>query len=186
MKIKLTTRTLIFTLLIIGTSSFAQTKNIVGQHFKYQGEPIHPKLVKEFTPWVSDEKPITTSVDIAAAFKSNEYYASVISDKSGHVSFEDEDDSFSYIWLGKLDNEVHVVRTFDKMIGGSGIFQDLLFIKFNTQEFDLNGETYEQTIMTLVKSYKLGDRTHPEIKILSDSVIINTPLDHDKKVVVKF
>ena len=183
MKIKFIIGVFLFSLLT-SASSFGQTKRIA-ENFKYKGEPINPKLVMEFIPWVSDEKPITISVDIAAAFKTNEYYAEV-SEESDLVGFANEEEVFYYNWLGELDNGIHVVKTINVMVGGSGRFQDLLFIKFHTQDFDLNGEIYEQVIMTLVKSYRLGDRTNPKITVLKDKVIIDKPLDYEKKVVVEF
>ena len=183
MKIKLIIGVLLFSLLT-SVSSLGQTKHIA-ENFKYKGEPINPKLVMEFIPWVSDEKPVTISVDIAAAFKTNEYYGEV-SEESDGIGFANEEEVFYYNWLGELDNGIHVVETINVMVGGSGRFQDLLFFKFHTQEFDLNGEIYEQVLMTLVKSYRLGDRTYPKITVLNDKVIINKPLDHDKEVVVEF
>lgn len=172
--------------LLVCISCMGQSEEKEIHDFSYQDQPIHPKLVMEFVPWASDDKPITISVDVAAAYNSNEYFADLIYDKGGNIGFQDENDNFSYKWLGVLDNGVHVVQTSNVMVGVSGVFKELLFIKLHTQEFDLNGEIYEQMIMTLVKSYLLGDRTNPEISVLSDKVIINKPLDHDKEVVVQF
>ena len=170
---------------LINTLFFCQTKNIE-QQFTYKNKPIHPKLVKELIPWISDEKPVTVAVDVAAAFQTNEYFADVIVEKEGYIKFQENDEIFWYEWLGKLDNGIHVVRTFDASVDGSGVFQDLLFIKFHTQEFDLNGKIYEQVIMTLVKSYGLGDRIYPQIDIFNDKVIINKLPNHEKEIIIKF
>jgi len=94
------------------------------ESFTYKGEPIHPKLVKEFNSWISDPGlPTTISVDIAAPHR-NEYfddYASV--NEYGAVTFRNEERGyFCYRWLGKLDNGIHVLNTSDS----GGVFLHVL------------------------------------------------------------
>ena len=43
------------------------------EHFTYRGKAIHPGLVNEFEPWISDLNPVTIVVDVSASYDSNEY-----------------------------------------------------------------------------------------------------------------
>jgi len=44
-------------------------------HFTYNKQSIHPGLIAEFNPWISDSwKPVTISVDVSVAYGANEYF----------------------------------------------------------------------------------------------------------------
>jgi hypothetical protein len=86
--------------------------------FFYNGEPIHPGLLKQFIPWASDRRPTTITVDVAAAYQSNQYHQQVTY-KYKIASITDTADCyltkasfyFSYEYLGRLSNGLHVIRT---------------------------------------------------------------------------
>lgn len=84
--------------------------------FFYNNLPIHPSVIKKFIPSLSDNwKPKVVSVDIAAAFGSNEFYDTFewkVVNKIVSCCISDQDGSnFAYHWLGKLDNGLHVIKT---------------------------------------------------------------------------
>lgn len=142
--------------------------------FTYQGKPIHPKLVEEFSVWLSDKRnPITVSVDVKEAFNINEYYEEVIKQENGLIRYNREEGVyFAYEWLGKLDNGLNVLRIFDAG-GGSGIFQSLFFIKFDLGEgYTDEGEKYQRLLMSIVRSYTLGDRSSAQVELKGDKVVV--------------
>src|SRR6266404_836572 len=103
--------------------------------FRFHGKPIHPLLIKQFEPWISDARPpITVEVNLTAAWDSNEYAAGFKTDSNGVVSINlPEGASYAYRHLGRLRDGIHVLRTSDSG-GGSGVFEALLFVRFRTNK----------------------------------------------------
>lgn len=153
--------------------------------FFYNGEPISPELVNEFLPWLSDRSPTTITVDVVAAYQSNEYYET-IEYKDSIARVTHGEDIYDYKYLGKLKNGMHVVD-FCQGGSGSGIFETLLFISFKIRKnFDDRGKLSDQLLMTLEKSYIVGDRWNAKITLSKNTVIIDKPINSDSAVVLNF
>ena len=168
--------------------------------FTYNGKPIHPFVVKEFSNWLSDNRPpMITTVDVVAAFDTNKYQGSTIEKRDNWWFAESKEidgditiyESFGYHWLGKLANGVHVLET-GSSGGGSGFFMDLMFIKFSEGEIFWENKKEKQLLMTIVGTYSLGDRYEGDIKINGDKVFIPASADqrgggsNDKNIELKF
>jgi hypothetical protein len=149
--------------------------------FTYNGKPIHPFLIYEFSNWMSDSRPpMITTVDVAAAFDSNKYQQSTIEkredwlfstkEKNVHEDYK-EVDMFGYHWLGTLANGIHVVEI-GYGGGGSGFFMDLIFIKFFEGEITWENKKEKQLLMSIVGIHSLGDRYEGDIKVFPNKVFI--------------
>lgn len=152
------------------TSNISQSLEELNQTFKYKGKYINPRAIQDLTAWVSDREPGSVAVDVEGTFDSNRYY--------GHYENQDglifidltqesiEDlGSFSYRYLGRLANGLHVLRTFYHA-GGSGIFQEILLLEGLIDfEYDADGKHNEKLILKRRGSYGLGDRYAGKIKI---------------------
>lgn len=148
--------------------------------FSYNGKPIHPFLVQKFSNWMSDNRPpVVTTVDVVAAFDTNEYQQSTIEKRDAWLfSTHDEVvggvreyESFGYHWLGRLANGIHVIES-GVSGGGSGFFVDLMFIKFSEGEITWENKKEKQLLMSIVGIYTLGDRYEGDIKVFPDKVFI--------------
>jgi len=98
--------------------------------FTYKGEPIHPGLIEAFQNSLADYRPpMVVTVDVGAAFQSNAYYEKVEKDNDQRISIKrpEENGQFSYQYLGRLQNDIHVLLVQDKT-GGTGAFSNLTFI----------------------------------------------------------
>lgn len=153
--------------------------------FFYNGEPISPELVNEFLPWLSDENPITITVDVVAAYQTNEYNGAIeYNDSIAKVIYGEN--IFEYKYLGKLKNGIHVVD-FYRGESNSGIFETLLFISFRIRKnFDDSEKLSDQLLMSLEKSYIVGDRQNAKITLTKNTVIIDRPINSDAEVVINF
>lgn len=153
--------------------------NEVNQSFTYKGKPMHPFLLGTFENWSSDgSAPIVTVVDVAAAYDTNQYPLDEIKAENGWIgAIQDEDDNqpgfeqFSYKWLGKINDDIHVVEIGNSG-GGSGFFMDLYFVKFSKAVINVDEQSHDQILMHIVRKYPLGDRYEGEIKISANKVFI--------------
>jgi len=167
----------IFSCLLIAQAFASLGLDEASAKFTYKGKPIHPGLVQEFSSWISDPGvPTTISVDIAAPHR-NEYNEDEVEMKdNGWVCRSEEDgSSFCYKWLGKLKNDLHVLQVADSG-GGSGVFYDLFFVKFDTGEgYTSEGEKYPRLLMSIIRTYGLGDRYDGKVRVYTDKVIVGIP-----------
>lgn len=168
--------------------------------FTYNGKSIHPFIVKEFSNWLSDNRPpMITTVDVAAAFDTNKYQDSKVEKRDNWWFAESEEmdgdirlyESFGYHWIGRLANGVHVLET-GSSGGGSGFFMDLMFVKFSEREIFWENKKEKQLLMTIVGMHSLGDRYEGEIKINGNKVFILASADqrgggsNDKDIELEF
>lgn len=167
---------ILFLCVSVAQADFLEQLNEAGEYFTYENKPIHPGLVKEFASWISDPgQPTTITVDIAADH-GNEYFDDAVTiENDNNVCLHDspEPGYFCYKWLGKLDNGFHVLITKDSG-GGTGVFTDLLFISFQSDEgYTADGARYPRLLMSVERIYPLGDRFAGEIKINGNRVKID-------------
>ncbi len=141
--------------------------------FTFRGEPIHPKLVHEFEAWLSDDTPpITTTLDIAAAFDTNEYCEKVETTQDGFVHFTDGDGWYAYKPLGQMDDGTHVLLT-EANGGGSGSFMNLVFVHLDEDKaMTPQGSSYTRVLMSVDGRFALGDRDDASIEVLADRVVV--------------
>jgi hypothetical protein len=140
----------------------------------WQGSVVHPGCIGEFRTELSDAKAIVVAVDLDACRGSNRYSASY--ETAGRVlRWRDPDGdgggSFQYEHLGVLSNGVHVVRIAESG-GGSGVFQDLLFLRLGEARVTEDGRERVRHTLTLVGSETLGDRARVTVDLSGDVVTI--------------
>jgi hypothetical protein len=145
------------------------------EYFTYKGSPIHPGLVKEFEGRMSDDGPIVLTVDVLGSHGVDEYGApfKIMGEK---VSFINRNATptewYQYERLGTLANGIHVLHTSFNG-GGSGIFQNLLFVRFDVQPArSFHDPAGERLVMSIVDWYPLGDRDNGKIQIMDDTVMV--------------
>jgi hypothetical protein len=179
---------------LVSTNASAQTIDDllkeVNTRFYCNGEPIHPELLHTFNASLADP-PIIMTVDLVAGFHSNMCLQKVTVD--GKTVTEELEDAkgnpqgyYEYEYIGKLDNGVHVVRTFYN--GGDSVtFTSVLFVSFKIRKtYDKNGDQQPQLLMTLEKFYDIGDRVYAKITLGKNKVTIDKPIWSDKPVEVTF
>lgn len=114
------------------------------------------------------------SIDVGASFSSNRYFQEIQVDDERIFTDFDEGNRFAYEYVGKLDNNIHVLLTWD-ISTGSGVFQNLTFVKFEIQQgYDRDGiKPLKSLIMSVVRIVQTTIRSKSQIKIQGNSVIIN-------------
>jgi len=141
--------------------------------FQYQGDPIHPMLVEEFEGWLADDgPPVTVTVDVAAAFGTNEYSEPVETNAAGLVQYSSGAGWYGYQHVGQMSDGTHVLRTASNG-GGSGIFMTLLFVRLEEDEVrDPTGLRHARVLMTVSGRFALGDRDDGTVRVDGDRVVV--------------
>lgn len=167
--------------ILSAVEGFAETD----QQFIYKGKPIHPSLVCEFLTRITDKDfPLTVSVDIAAAFDTNEYYSSVQKDETGAVVCKNaaKGTTDGYRWFGRLTDGSHVVYAWED--DGNRLFpRNLFFIKFSPGKgFMPDGTGYERLLMTATRWYLPFD-ARSQVNVSDDTVVIT--MDGEEPITLK-
>lgn len=154
--------------------------------FTFRDEPINPRAVGDLLPWLSDTEPGLVAVDVEGSMAdTNRYWADVEVIEEGPAAGsvraiwnpqigETITYSTSYRWLGRLDNDLHILRV-ARNTGGSGVFTSLLFVRFSmdTEYYYVNGPgPRPRLIMQRMGSYGLGDRDGRSVQLEENSVVI--------------
>ena len=143
--------------------------------FTYHDSPIHPGLIKAFHNWESDYRPpITVSIDVGAAFDTNQYGADISVDEGGRIStILDDGGKFAYRHLGRVAGDIHVLHTIDKS-PGTGVFQTISFVQFDIHDgYDRDGlKPSRGLLMSVVRVYPLGGLKAPSVELNSDGVVV--------------
>ena len=146
--------------------------------FKYGDKLIHPLMIRELVPLISAGH-LAYSVNLDENDAGNRFAEKVQKLPNGDLSCElslsdtaNGQGYFAYRHLGILQGGTHVLVTYWNG-GGSGVFQDLLFIRFVVQKFrGIDGAAHERHLMDLVDSFGLGDRDSGEIRLMADRVTV--------------
>jgi hypothetical protein len=152
--------------------------------FTYNGKPIHPGIIEQFSNWMSD--PSTSqiiAIDLSTAQNSNRFdSASCIRDDNGwiHVKRSDPNDktTFSYKFIGRLLSGSLVVDIVESG-GGSGFFEDVMFFSLKREiSIGDKGAVHIQHALRVLQVHALGDRVDASISLDGTRVRIDKLVEH--------
>jgi hypothetical protein len=149
--------------------------------FAHRGQPINPRAVQELLSWISDSLPGPVSIDLAGTWNSNRYFGEFARRAGGDVFIDlkttqvspggDSPGWFAYRRIGTLTSGVHVVETWENG-GGSGVFTNLLLVRFVVDREHSSGEPRQRLLMVRVGEEPLGDRYDGEVVVKGNVVTI--------------
>lgn len=144
------------------------------EHFTYEGKPIHPGMVRQFSGWLSDGGPITLSVDVRAGSGTDQYSDRDVNQIAKQVIVHEEGHEaawFGYERIGVLNDGTQVLRT-EECGGGSGIFLSIMFVRFRIQlHADARVASDFRLVMEVVSDHPIGDRDDGKVVIAGDHVV---------------
>jgi hypothetical protein len=142
--------------------------------FIWDGEPIHPGCIEELTTDLADPHPVVAAVDLEGCRRSNRY-SSLLQVDGAVLRWRDPAGGgrgyFQYEYLGVLSSRVHVVRV-GASGGGSGFFQDLVFLRIRDSPVLEDGLLRKRQTLERVGSEMLGDRAEVAVTLKGDVVTI--------------
>lgn len=147
------------------------------KEFKFDGKWIHPKLVRRFSPWLSDFGATVLTVDVSTGTDSNEY-SEPVTVYMGYVKYygrtEEDVTWFQYHHIGVLADGTHVLRTFEND-GGTGVYETIEFVRLDiAAPYVIYGypSNKPHLVMSIVGEYSLRDRDDRDIVVKGNSVTI--------------
>ena len=159
--------------------------------FSFAREPyINPKIIQDFSTWISDKGDQVVAINVLESQDSNRYFGDVqVRKTDGQNPFvyletttvengETNRQEFGYNYVGMTKSGVHVLYTSD-WGGGSGVFKNLLLLAF---EYD-NGIGYDwdkreirsdgkRLLLKKLGEIPLGDRWDGELKVEGNSIFV--------------
>ena len=175
------------------------------KYFTFKGELIHPKIINDFIPWISDDGSLITSINLEGAVGSNRYFDNDEFTRHGtsgatlNFSYDHSSEPieaehckrtecyFSYYIEGIIDNRIFVITTRESG-GGSGVFSNLLLLKIKKWRGLMNENVGKeitlsspQIILEKIGHIILGDRRPYKVLIKDDDLIVNGKIFNLKK-----
>ena len=140
----------------------------------WHGAAVHPGCIRQLTTDVADARPVVAAVDLEGCSRANRFADAPEAD--GRILRCRQPDAgdrgfFQYEFLGTLSSGILVARTAESG-GGSGIFQELLFLRVVVSPVVEDGTSRARDTLTLIGSESLGDRDRVAIALAGDSVTI--------------
>jgi hypothetical protein len=144
-------------------------------NFEFNGSSIHPGCVYELRTELSDLLPIAASIDLEGCSKSNRYSVDKPVAWNGMLRFEDAQQLgggyFAYRHVGSTPTGDHVLVT-ELCGGGSGIFRDVLVVRFSRDQVFESERKRNRLLMTRVGAFVLGDCDDGKVTLDGDRLTI--------------
>ena len=164
-----------------------QTEQEDLKKFWFKGKPIYPAFVEELVTSLDDRLPVVVGVDLEGAMRSGRYWGLEPFEKNGGVRYERTVGVFTiffaYKYIGTTPGGTHVLRTANYG-GGTGLFEDVLFVKFETNDVHEQGKRRSRVVMKYAGSFGLGDRSGMTVELQGKQVIIGKPNDSQRTVLM--
>jgi hypothetical protein len=137
---------------------------------------VHPKMVWELMPWISDTDKQMLSLSVSGWEGSNRYYEAIVKKKfnDGHefvyyTCRMGEHLRFGYVYHGKSDSGIHVLETIENT-SGSATFVSLFLCRLTIEsKYEIEdgklGIEEAREVLHLIKTIPLGDRWTGDITV---------------------
>jgi hypothetical protein len=150
----------------------------VRHSFTVDGKPIPPEIFRDFGDGdLADSGAIWVTVDVKAAIGSNLYFDDITKNGDWIIQTKvrpDANEETAYTYIGATEDGLLVVLA-SYSGGGSGDFITLHILDIAaTRGFGADGDLYDRTNLTNLRSIPLGDRWDGEVTIATNIVTIVT------------
>lgn len=154
---------------------FAEQKKLKFS-FENNNRLIHPLIVKSLQTQLCDTDPIHMSVNLYGAMRANQFHHPVEERNGWFIVNQKDKESFGYKFIGKTKEGIHILHTWD-WGGGSGVFNNLVFLEFSSKKIITNIDDYKKgdaIILSILGEMSLGDRFDGTVDLIeNDTLIIN-------------
>lgn len=146
--------------------------------FKYKNSWIHPLIIHEFLPWMSDYSvPLITGIDVAAATGTNRFFGKIIAKENLVSATDDKRNTTQYEWLGRLKNGMHAIVVSESGDGSMVAKTLAIFSLQKRPSTNETGKTYNRLELTIERFVILGDRGVSTISLKENSILVDVKCD---------
>jgi hypothetical protein len=138
--------------------------------FTFEAHPIHPLSVQPLVGDLANEQPIVAAVDLEGSARSKSNDAKFTAE-NGIVMARDGDGYVAYHNIGTTRGGIYVLVV-TVSSGGSGIFEDVLWVKIAQDRVWENGKSRERTMLMRVGQIALGDRDDGDVRLDGSNLFI--------------
>jgi len=151
--------------------------------FCFEGEPVHPGVIDEFSGWLSDG-PMISGIYLDGAYNSDRYFHYKVERWGNWVygvfdAGNAQEGFLRYLHHGRTPGGIHVIEAHQNG-GGSGVFQDLIFLRFEHEVVLENGRVRARPLLRRVGGFILGDRDSGTVRLSGSTVFIG-PSHHRRE-----
>jgi tetratricopeptide (TPR) repeat protein len=159
-------------------------KRCLKKYFFFDGKPIQPKIIKDFTTWISDGGDQVVAINLEGSQYSNRYCCESDVDFefysggtfSAHIAFKNDIDPqdgwFTYWFLGATENGIIIVRSSDNG-GGTLTSSYVSFFKLRERySLEKNTDGIVKSVNQRIYIEKLGYFLNKYKKITVDGNFI--------------
>ncbi|MEM7009518.1 MAG: hypothetical protein AAF462_10330 [Thermodesulfobacteriota bacterium] len=165
------------------------------QNFTYDGKPIHPGCINEFSVSMADSgPPIVRAIDLKSCVSSNEFATNFKVGDDGYIEYQYEDSGdtnyFAYKYIGKAKGGLHILDT--KWSGGGTMVARTVFLtrfgieKYKTFNTEGNIDVENRLILKCIGQIVRGDRDIGSIELRDDKLILGDSQYRNKMEVISF
>jgi hypothetical protein len=161
---------MVFALVVVAASIGAVKPQQAGGTFALDGRPIHPKSVAPLVGDIADEQPVVAAVDLDGSAR-NKSNGAKVTVEIRTVTSQDSDGFVAYRHIGTTPGGLHVliVRVNG---GGSGIFEDALWVKIVRDQVWEGGKKRDRIMLVRVGQFTLGDRDDGAVRLDGSTLFI--------------
>ena len=145
--------------------------------YSFNDKPyVHPKMVWELMPWLSDTDQQMLSLSVSGWEGSNRYYEAIVKKifNDGHefvyyTCWMGKHLRFGYVYHGKSDTGIHVLETIENT-SGSATFVSLFLCRLRIEsKYEIEdgklGTEEGREVLHLITTIPLGDRWDGDITV---------------------
>lgn len=135
--------------------------------FSVEGRPVNPACVRALAGPLEVRVPLVVAVDLAAWDASD---VRVI-ERNGAFRIEGDQGFFEYRYLGSTPAGTHVLVTAENT-GGSGVFEDVLLMRFDEDFVLEDGQPRRRRLLRRVGAFTLGDRDDGLVELRGNQLVL--------------
>lgn len=131
--------------------------------FTFDGSAISPSLIQSLVGDLAEEQSSIAAIDLEGSRRDNK----AVQERQANEGIVLEPNGSGYVafrYLGTTPSGLHVLIVMANG-GGSGVFEDVLWVRLVRDVVSENGQKRNRTMLLKVGSFTLGDRDDGDVRL---------------------
>lgn len=127
---------------------------------------------------LADARPSVAAIDLQASLRSKSAQTKVIEEGETVSASDGDNGRVAYRYVGVTPSGTHVLVVMVNG-GGSGVFEDVLWVRFVRDAVNEDGQKRERTMLVKVGTFTLGDRDDGRVALDGTKLLIGRSRHRD-------